>query len=365
MAVGVVTPTVPLANDIILGEFKLYGDHGLPTQTLLGATRGGAKLNIERKIKEIKSDGAYGYMLDSGGIPLVRYDSLDVKLSVDMLYLKYFTKKTISTMEVDDVWVNNGWNNTVGGTYTAETSIVAEGNQSAKITAASTTHGIHKVFTADKNLTIFDNGESSLTSDFIGFSIYISAQDKTDLSTATLRLAFHKDVEGTITNQYYYDVTNAMLTAGYWNSFKIAKSAFSQSGTASWSAVKGVSFIVQGAPGASVDAYIDGINLIQNTSDSAIVPVNGHGFDYTNQTTYLKYIPNLEINDQDYYENITLVGQRHDGKMIKIKLKNVLNDGKISLALKEKDEVVNGVEFTSHYNTSTPTAPPIEIYEYL
>jgi len=156
------------------------------------------------------------------------------------------------------------------------------------------------------------------------------------------------------------------LTADQWNVFKIAKSSFTESGTASWSAVTGVSFKFAGAaPSSSCSFYVDSIDLIENQSGSSIIGVNGGGFTYTDETTYFKFVPTLEILDADYLENVTLVGQRHDGKKVKMVLKECLNDGKISLGLQEKDEAVNGVEFTGHYTASSPTTIPFDIYEYV
>jgi hypothetical protein len=358
MAQGVAVPTIPVSNDVILGEFKVYENYGLASQLLIGATRGGCKLNIERNIKEIKFDGAYGFTLDANGQPLVRYDRLISKLTLEQLYLKYYNKKLISNC--DSGWESQNWG-LDGGVYTQESTIVSQGNYSAKMTADTTLHGIHEVFTASKDLTTFDNAETSVVGDYIGFSIYISSQDLTDLGTSKLRLTFHGDSEDTLTNYYYYDVEASSLTAGYFNSFKVLKSAFVGTGSPNWNAITGVSLTLNGAPSAETIVYIDNIELIQAGLKSTIV----NGFDNTNETTYIKYVQSLEIADSKYLENITLVGQRVDGKMIKIVLKHCLNDGNISLGLQEKDEVVNSTEFTSHYSNISGTIPPVDIYEYV
>jgi hypothetical protein len=364
MAIGVATPKVPVSNDIILGEFKVYANYGTPSELLLGATREGCKLSIDRSVKELAFDGSYGYTLDSNGVPLVRHEKIDAMLTLNSLYLKYFNKKNISDCEPNGTWESQDWALT-GGTYAAETAIVNSGLQSAKCTASTTGHGSHEVFATTKNLNLFDNAEVSGTSDYITFSIYITAQNKTDLGTADIRFSIHKDAEDTETNFYYYDIANSALTADRWNNFKILKSAFTETGTASWTDVTGISFKLDGVPSAEVEFYVDSIDLLQNQSNSSIVPINGHGFDMTNQTTYREMTPNLEILDADYYENITLVGQRHDGKKVKIVMKNCLNDGKIELALEEKDEVVNETQFTAHYDASSPLVVPIALYEYV
>lgn len=360
MANGVFTPTIPVSNDVILGEFKAYKNYGLPTQLLIGATRGGAKVTIERKIKDINFDGAYGNQLDSNGVPLVRYETLISKLSVENLYLKYFNRSVISNCESG--WESQDWV-TTGGTYAQESTIVAQGSYSAKMTASTDTHGIHEVFAASKDLTAFDNTDASDTSDYIGYCLYIASQDKTDLNAAGLRLIFHCDAEDTLTNYFYKDIAAADLTAGYWNSFTTLKSGFTSTGSPNWNAITGISLVINGTPSAEVVCYIDDISLIEAQTNSSPVNVNGSGFNYTTEELYREYTANLEIADDDYLDNITLKGARNDGKMIKIVLKNCLNDGNVELGFKEKDEVVSSTEWISHYLPTAGTTPPIEIYE--
>lgn len=85
MSTGVFTPAVPdSANDIMLGEGAVYKNYGVAGEAALGATSGGSKLDIDRKIKEIKYDGAYGKTKG-----LRRYEELIPKLSVKFLKLTY------------------------------------------------------------------------------------------------------------------------------------------------------------------------------------------------------------------------------------------------------------------------------------
>jgi hypothetical protein len=367
MSTGVVTPVVPLANDILQGEFKAYANYDLPTQILLGATQGGCKLELDRRIKRIKSDGTYGYQLDSNGVPLVRYDGFDINLSLEQLYLKYFHVKEIASCETTDTgWASKDWAGT-GGTYAEETTIVNSGNQSAKAVLSTTAYGIKNVFSSNKNLTAYDNSETSTTSDYIAFSVYITSAEKTNLGTSKIKFEIHKDANLTETNFYYYEIAAADLTANIWNHFKIAKSAFTQTGTASWSAVTGISFKLNGAPTGTTTFYVDSISLLQAQTNSFIVPHSqmGGGFTYTDVTTYRKWVPTLEILDTDYLDNITLVSQKLDGKMVKLILRNCLNDDKLSLALKEKDESVSGLSFAAHYTYGSSTTVPFSIREYV
>lgn len=367
MSIGVVETTAPVANDIILGEFKAYANYGLPTETLLGATRGGCKFDIDRAIKEIVSDGFYGHQLNGSGNPSVRYETLNVMLTLEQLYLKYFNRKIIADCESDSSWESESWTTGDGGTYTADTTYVLEGDQSAKATIGTDGYGIHEVLASTPaliNLTQFDNSETSTTSDYIGFGLYIATQDLTDLSTADIRIAFHCDAEGTTTNYFYYDVSASDLTADMWTAFKVAKSDFTSQGSPDWSTIYGISVIINGSPGDTVDFYIDSVSLIQNQSKSSILPVNSTGVSYTDEGDYREFTLSLEIAATDYLENVTLVGQRYDGKMVKIILENCINDGKIELALQEKDEVVQSTQFTGHYKTSSVTTTPFKIREY-
>lgn len=366
MAITEVTPTVPVANDVIMGEFKVYANYGLPSQILIGATREGCKVDIGRVIEEIKADGAYGYMLDSDGIPLVRTKEIVGQITLNNLYLKYFNKKIVSDCESDGTWESNNWG-LDGGTYTAETTIVNSGEQSAKCSIASgqTGHGIHEVFASTKDLTVFDNSETSDTADYIGFAIYITSAMKTILGTDSIQLRIHKDAEDTETNYYWYDVEATALTADQWTTFKVAKTSFTEEGTASWSAVTGISFEVPDETDDALVFYVDSIDLIQNQSDSFVLPVNSGNIEYTDETTYKLYRPDLEITDNDYLDNITIIGQKMDGKKIKIIQKRCLNDGNIALALEEKTEVVHETVFTGHYHKDSGLTCPISIYEYV
>jgi hypothetical protein len=85
MAYGVFNPTVPdSANDLLLGEGAVYKNYGELGQAALGATSGGSKLEIDRKIKEVKYDGGYGKTKN-----MSRYDTFEPKLTVKFLKLTY------------------------------------------------------------------------------------------------------------------------------------------------------------------------------------------------------------------------------------------------------------------------------------
>ena len=61
MSTNVFSPAVPeKASDLMLGEGEVYKDYEEAGSALVGATRGGSKLEIEWEKKEIEYDGAMG-----------------------------------------------------------------------------------------------------------------------------------------------------------------------------------------------------------------------------------------------------------------------------------------------------------------
>jgi len=85
MAVGVFSPSsIATANDIFLGEGVVYKNYGVAGTAVLGATAGGSKLELDRKIKDIKYDGAYG---STRG--LRRYETYECKLMINFLKMTY------------------------------------------------------------------------------------------------------------------------------------------------------------------------------------------------------------------------------------------------------------------------------------
>jgi len=361
MSSGVVTPVIPAADDIILGECALYANYELPNQLSLGGLQGGVKVQLARKIEDIKIDGTYGGQLDANGVPLKRYREFLVKLSIEALCLKYMNNKNISKCDSTDLWESQDWAAT-GGTFTAETSIVLAGDQAAKCVGNTDGYGIHEVFATSKNLTVFDNSEVSTTADYIAFAIYITTAEIAKLGTG-IKILFHNDIEGTKTNYLHYTVAKATLVNG-WNAFKIAKSSFTTVASGAWTSVTGVSFELSGSPSSSTTFYVDCISLLQNQSKSTMVPLNGAFFSMTDEGDYRQIIGNFEVNDNNYYENIAVVGKKHSGKNFIVIIRHVANDGKIERALKEKSEVVAGTEFLGHYTSYSPLTVPVTIRDY-
>lgn len=55
-----ISPKCPDSTNVVLGEGKIYVNYGEAGQAELGATRGGSTFTVERDIKEVAYDGAYG-----------------------------------------------------------------------------------------------------------------------------------------------------------------------------------------------------------------------------------------------------------------------------------------------------------------
>lgn len=364
MAKGIANFVLPTYKDIALGECKVYGNWNLPNQHYIGALKGSSKTTIQRDIKEIKFEGAYGPVKG-----LRRLNTMTGEVTLSNLGLKYLNEKTISNMEEDNEWVNNDWGGNAG-VVASDSSIVNKGLYSSKATIAVGTgaSGIHKVFDSSLDLTVFNNSITSDGDDFIGFAIYMTTQDKTDLSTATIRVSLHMDSEGTKTNFYSYDIVAGDITANEWSTFKIAKSSFTENGTGDWSAVTGASIEIvdSSIPSGEVVLYFDNVTLIEDQELSTIVSTKGTGgeFSYVVQGDYRKFTPSLEIADNDYYENIAIITRKFSGELFIDVYEKVYNDGNLSLALEEKDEAVNGTTFTGHYVGTDVTKVPFYFREY-
>jgi hypothetical protein len=111
----------------------------------------------------------------------------------------------------------------------------------------------------------------------------------------------------------------------------------------------------------------------------AKVTVNYLRIDYTNLTygipvtvsdgtdqdgTYKEIAFDLEFASGDVLDDLTLIGQYFDGQVCRIQLDNALCVDKIELDFKEKDHVTAQIVYTGFYSTSTPTTPPIHLFDY-
>jgi len=96
MAKGVFTPQVPTDNDIMLGEGIFYKNYGTDDE-VIGATRGGSKLELEIKLRAMPYDGAYGDTKD-----LKRYERYVPRFMVNLLKMTYESLAYAMPMTVTD-----------------------------------------------------------------------------------------------------------------------------------------------------------------------------------------------------------------------------------------------------------------------
>lgn len=360
---GVSEIYVPNTDEIILGDYKIYGNLGLPTQFILGYVNESFKLTHTMESHLIKVNGAYGNTLDPDGVPLIRIDRAVPMITVESLALRYINNNVLSGGEINDNWENGNWSGG-DGAYSAETSIVQTGSQSVKLTGDADGEGVHEVFSSSKDLTSFANGITSTTSDKICFAIYITTAELAKLDTG-LTFKMHCDSEGTENNYYYYSIAKASLTADQWNNFTPTKASFTEVGTGDLSAITGISLEFDGAPSSEAIVYIDTISMLQDSTQSSIVGGEvGGKFAYTDEGDYKQFTPYLPMPYNNYLDNIGMVGQSHDGKRLDVILENCIDDGSINIAIQEKTEVVNSVQFTGHYLRTAPTTVPLEFRHY-
>lgn len=84
MSSGVITPQVPVANDILLGEGTVYVNYGEVGEAVIGATQAGSKFSIDIKTIDPKVDGIYGPIRG-----LKRIDKMIPHLIINFLKLTY------------------------------------------------------------------------------------------------------------------------------------------------------------------------------------------------------------------------------------------------------------------------------------
>jgi len=128
---------------------------------------------------------------------------------------------------------------------------------------------------------------------------------------------------------------------------------------------KGDVFSVAGATGTytvSEDASVITGEITVKFSPAA--PVGGFADDsiVTITAQYDKIISTGQISDTDYFSNIAFVTTVSGSKRpCVIVLYNALNDDKLEMATKDKDEVVAGLKISAHYDPEDIAKVPYEI----
>jgi len=72
----------------------------------------------------------------------------------------------------------------------------------------------------------------------------------------------------------------------------------------------------------------------------------------------------LDIDDTDYIDNVTVVGETMEGNYVRITVKNALSDQGIDITLEDKEETAVEVAFSGHFDPNAATADDYsDIYE--
>ncbi len=161
------------------------------------------------------------------------------------------TKKVIASMEDSETWTNEDGSttqNTTAGQYILET-------QSEKFTATAGNTATARC-ERSLDLTVFDNGLASDDDDWITLWYYVDNPN----NFASLRLRLTIDAAGTYTN--YYETTILSTPRTGWNQAKIAKSAFTETGTPAWASITYLQIQATAGAGGTVNVSVDDIRLI-------------------------------------------------------------------------------------------------------
>jgi len=116
-------------------------------------------------------------------------------------------------------------------------------------------------FLSDTNLTHWQD-QDTITDDnsYVCFAVYFPAESLDSLGTASIRFAFNENTTPGGSNLYKYDVAKETWAAG-WNFLKIARSAFTATGSPSWNNVGCFYISIIADPPGAVSFTVDNIRL--------------------------------------------------------------------------------------------------------
>lgn len=165
-----------------------------------------------------------------------------------------------------------------GGTSAYNANIRVQGASSRGYTGDAAATLILSFATA-LDLTDFDDGEAdSPTSDFISIWVYVG---NTVPTSATIEFSTLNTGASVDVNEFSYTTTS--LVAG-WNRIKVAKSAFTTTGSPSWSSLGYLRLIYTGGA-ASTDIFWDKLDLVEsetngNDQTDEKLGITGYGSKY-------------------------------------------------------------------------------------
>jgi hypothetical protein len=185
----------------------------------------------------------------------------------DLLYMYNHNTKLIATCEADEAWTNGLLGTGAIGIHGDDITNYKVGSQGISITNTSTSNGGAKLDLADKDLTKFEDGSASTTSDYIEFSVYVP--DVTYLKYCVILFSESSSVR---TPSYYYEFhkPGSPLLSDGWNHLKIQKSAFLTAGSSpDWSSIAAMDVAVYSTDGTSTSITIDAIRMTRKDPISA------------------------------------------------------------------------------------------------
>jgi hypothetical protein len=203
--------------------------------------------------------------------------------------IMYWYKTNIKTIDdCDSGWVNNGWTGNPG-TVSFDSVNKKTGSYAAKCVTSSYDGGIHKIKSLD--LTTFNDGNASQSTDYIQFCVYIS--DVNLLPEGGLVIKFFNDSEGVDTNAAWYPSDKTNFVSG-WNFVSIQKGSFDSVGSFSWASITGFEISSWGQAGTNLTFTVDAMMLTRKDELYSFP----NPFQRKNNNSYL---PDFLINSGAYY----------------------------------------------------------------
>lgn len=203
--------------------------------------------------------------------------------------------KGVDSGETTETWTQE--DGTVATTTTANEYIY--GTQAKKFTATAGNTATGRSNSA-LDLSVFSDGSSFTNSDYVKLWIKVD----TIANLTSIRVRFVADAGATYTNYYEKTILAASLEAG-WNEIVIAKSAFSSTGSPSWSGNLKRQYRVTASGAGTVNVVIDDVRLVQASTyfsqvgvTDADTPVLGSAkFNYEQVSDAIKQIADAVGND--------------------------------------------------------------------
>jgi len=223
------------------------------------------------------------------------FESKSARFIINNIVADYVNtyKKVIASGESTETWTDEA------GTSTADTTNFLYGSRSRKLSPAPSTTSLSRYQPSTLDLTKFDNNFSSDTSDQIGFWVFV--ENIGYVSSIALRLG--NETGGTYTNYFEKSVASTDLVTG-WNYLHFAKSAFTSTGSPSWSAVTVVRLSVTANSNGTANVSFDDVRLIDEKAFTqedvnADVLINYAKFNYENPSECIRQMS--EQTGYDWY----------------------------------------------------------------